>query len=60
MIVNKEKYTKIKVTDSYGTTVIKKLSADATVEDMYEAFKDILLGLTYSEGSIDNYLNQNS
>lgn len=55
-----KKYTKIKVKDSYGTTVIKKLSADATVEDMYEAFKDILLGLTYSEGSIDNYLNQNN
>lgn len=54
-----KKYTKIKVTDSYGTTVIKKLNADATVDEMYEAFKDILLGLTYSEGSIDNYLNQN-
>jgi hypothetical protein len=55
-----KKHTKIKVKDSYGTTVIKKLNADATVEDMYEAFKDILLGLTYSDGSIDNYLNQNN
>ena len=51
-----KKCTKIKVTDSYGTIVIKKLSADATVDEMYEAFKDILLGLTYSEKSIEKYL----
>ena len=54
--MKEKKYTKIKVTDSYGTIVIKKLSAEATVDEMYEAFKDILLGLTYSEESIDNYL----
>lgn len=59
MIVNKEKYTKIKVTDSYGTTVIKKLPEDPNIDDMMRAFRDIMLGLGYAENSINEYIEAN-
>lgn len=51
-----KKYTKIKVTDSYGTTVIKKLPEDPNVDKMIQAFRDILLALGYGEQSINKYI----
>jgi hypothetical protein len=53
---NKKEYLKIKVKSSYGTTIIKKLDSGIDIDDLMQEWRDILLGLGYSDKSINKYI----
>lgn len=56
---NKEEFTKIKVTDAYGTTITKKLSSDVDVDTMMQAWRDVMLALGFRIDRINEYIEPN-
>lgn len=55
----KEEVYKIKVKDAYGTTITKKLPWDSNVDEMMQAWRDIMIGMGYSIDRVNEYIEPN-
>jgi len=55
----KEEVYKIKVKDAYGTTITKKLHCDTDVDEMMQAWRDIMIGMGFPVSRVNEYIEPN-